>query len=1148
VQAVDSINYMWLLVCSVLVMSMQIGFCLLECGFVRSKNVINAAFKNLVDFVTACLVYWAVGFGIMYGASVAGLFGSSNFFVQHQGASGAFFLFQMMFCATAATIIGGAVAERTRFSLYVIISVVISGLVYPVVGHWAWSGALSDAPTGWLGQMGFMDFGGSMVVHGVGGWFALAAVMIIGARAGRFDEGKPPIRGSNYPLSTVGVLLLWFGWFGFNGGSGLLLDENVSVVLINTSLAAASGGMTLVGLAFLKDGKPNIAASLNGVLAGLVAVTAGVWTFSTTDAVMVGALGALVCAFVTQQLERFKIDDVLGAFPVHGATGFIGALLVAVFGDSTLFPNNHSHLQQFGVQLLGASVIAIWAFGVGIVSLSALKKFMPLRVTEQEELDGLNLAEHNASTDLNDLLSDMHGKSEEGEFDGKVEVDPHTDIGRIAHEYNQVLERVRLEIETREEAWRQLKEATHFQFIFENTHEGIVQLSLQGVVLETNPAAAALLGFSNKEELIEHAGVWLSDSVFADTHYRENLIKELDANGIAKDREIDFQRHKDGQKGFINASIRLVEGNENQEACYLISLIDVSDKRENEKLRLEKEAAEVANEAKSLFLANMSHEIRTPLNGVTGMIELLSRTEQTPQQSRYTTIAATSAQSLLSVINNILDVSKIEAGKLELESHEFDMHEMLADVADMFAPQAASKQLEIINSVSSDVPTMLVGDSERLRQVLVNLLNNAIKFTEKGHIALNTSVEKTLKGAFHIRFVVEDTGCGIPENAVNTLFDAFTQADISTTRQYGGTGLGLTICRQLIELMRGKIRVTSKEGLGTRFIVDVIIPAGDARQESNKPNLAAEHAGKRILVVDDHPANLTLVTELLNPYGVQLATAEDAKSALRALENAHAEGWTFDVALLDFHMPEMDGYHLAKAIRSSRAYESMEIVMLTSIDQAIPASEQESLRIDSSITKPLRATRFFEVMNTVLQKISDHSVASNSVATNDSPVKTPVDKSTNSASEKIVDLEPETVVSPANADEVAGSNNSVLLVEDNPVNQLVAEGLLEDMGYVVTTADDGQQALDLLKTNRFDAVLMDCQMPVMDGFEATRQWRGYERKNGLVQLPIIALTANAVKGDRERCLEAGMSDYVTKPIDTKILSDVLSKKIIQKAA
>ena len=304
----------WLLFSAFLVMTMQIGFCMLEAGTVRQKNSINVAFKNLMDFVIAALVFWGVGYGLMYGASVNGWFGADGFLVASRDTNAAFLLFQLTFCGAAATIVGGALAERTRFLGYVVITVLIAGVIYPVVGHWVWGGALQGESSGWLGKLGFIDFAGASVVHGTGGWMALAGALVVGPRLGRFAATGPdgadvdarPLNGSSYVLATVGVLVLWFGWFGFNGGSALGYDADIGAILINTTLSAAAGGITLVLLAFVRDAKPDIGACLNGTLAGLVAVTAGAHLFETTDAVLVGVAGATVASLATRAIARAR--------------------------------------------------------------------------------------------------------------------------------------------------------------------------------------------------------------------------------------------------------------------------------------------------------------------------------------------------------------------------------------------------------------------------------------------------------------------------------------------------------------------------------------------------------------------------------------------------------------------------------------------------------------------------------------------------------------------------------------------------------------------------------------------------------------------------------------------------------------------------
>ncbi len=1099
-------------------MTMQIGFCMLETGLVRSKNSINVAFKNVMDFVVASLTFWAVGYALMYGETIAGWFGSTLFFVEHQNTLGAFFIYQMMFCGAAATIVGGAIAERTRFLGYILISVAMAGLLYPLVGHWVWNGAVDGETNGWLGKLGFIDFAGGSVVHGVGGWVALAAVIVIGPRIGRFDNKEKPIRGSNYPVATVGVLVLWFGWFGFNGGSALGYNADIAKVIINTCLSAAAGGLTLVIMAWLTTRKPDIGASLNGTIAGLVGITAGCHLFSTLDSILVGVLSSIACFAATQTLERFKLDDVISAFPVHGVAGIVGTLLIAMIGDTASFPLGLSRLQQFGVQLTGVATIAAWAFGAGFIFIYLLNRILPLRVSASDEIEGLNISEHNASTDLLDLLVEMHAQKEDGDFNRSVTVDPHTEIGQIADQYNGVLGRVRLEIQTREEAYKQLQAASKFQFIFENTHEGIIQFAMDGKISKANPAAYRIFGHKSSEEFIVNSGHWLEGTDIAEFSQLKSIGESLDKNNDGSMAELEFSRDTGDKTLHVSLTIRYVEATDQQTECYLASLIDISDKKENAQLMIDKESAEEASRAKSEFLANMSHEIRTPLNGVTGMLELLSRTSLDQQQSRYTEIAATSAEALLSVINSILDVSKIEAGKIDLETAEFSLPDMLSDVAEMFAPQALSKNLELINATRTGLPNRVIGDSERLRQILINLVNNAVKFTEEGTITLDSSMVKSKSGIAHLRFKVADTGVGIPDAAMKTLFQAFTQADTSTTRKFGGTGLGLTISRQLVELMNGRINVASKPGKGTVFQVDIPLPIGKSDQMGATKALPDSLRGSRILAVDDHKTNLELLTGLLTPEGLNVDTVESAKHALFSLQSAIDEGKPYDLVLLDFHMPVMDGSQLTRAIRENTDFDSTRLIMLTSIDHAIANKNGDDSHLDGYITKPLRASRLFDTIIDVLQQNSPGLVVAETDKKDELPEIKPV------RDDKLV---------------------TVLLVEDNPINQLVSQELLAGMGFEVRLANDGQEGLDELSKGGIDIVLMDNQMPVMDGFEASREWRKREAQGDsggyAGRMPIIALTANAVKGDRERCIEAGMDDYVTKPIDSALLEKVIHK-------
>ena len=1118
----------WLLLCAFLVMVMQAGFCLFEAGLVRSKNNINVAFKNLSDFAVTALMFWLIGYGVMYGSSVAGLFGSTGYLYDPDNGNGAWFLFQLMFCGAAATIVGGALAERTGFATYLLVSLLIGAVLYPIPGHWIWAGAnaqvATDATQGWLVSLGFMDFAGGTAVHMLGGCLALAAVLIVGPRIGRFSElqndadgsentDQYKINASNYPMATVGVMLLWFGWFGFNTGSAVGYTADLASIAINTALAAAAGGVTLIVYFLVRTGKPDISSVLNGTLAGLVGVTAGANVFSAADSVIAGVLCALCMQFATTILERFKIDDVVGAFPVHGVAGLVGTLLVALLGDAAAFPLDHSRLEQFGIQLLGVSAVATWSLGFGLLVFYSLNKLLPMRVAPEDELQGLNFSEHDATTEVQDLLGNMIKQSANGDFTGDVKVEPHTEVGQIATEYNKVLDRIRLEIKTREAAYAQLKEASHFQYIFENSNEGIIQFSMKGEVQKANASAARILGFASVERLSRSLGGFMKSFAFKNPTDHQKLMQQLKKHGQVVNAEFMYTRETDGKPGIAVFTMRSISGDKEREPCILASYADMGAHLENEKLKLANKAAEAANLAKSQFLANMSHEIRTPLNGVTGMLELLNRTELETHQKRYIEIAQNSAHSLLSVINDILDFSKIEAGKLELDSVEFPLRETLADVVDIFASQTASKGVELIGHIPLDLPEWVVGDPERLRQVLINILGNAVKFTEAGSISLSAVCKKRTDKIAVLELCVKDTGCGISEENITKLFNSFTQADSSTTRKYGGTGLGLTISRQLVQLMKGQINVSSKIGVGSEFIIELAMPLSNKTTEY-RGNLPSSLSGMRVLVVDDHPVNLELARELLVPFGLQVDCVESAEEAVKMHNLAVERNRPYELFLLDYHMPDVDGVELASRIRRTAAGRTAKLILLTSIDQ-VSAKDEGMSNFDTLLVKPVRASRLFDSIATVMaDRLRPEPAA-----------------------------EREDATSSASVDEAVAANTRILVVEDNMVNQIVATEILEQAGFQVDTAENGQEAVDKLSEN-FDIILMDCQMPVLDGFEASQKIREIEAQKGVSRaVPIIALTANALKGDRERCLEAGMNDYITKPIDAEELCALLAKYI-----
>lgn len=436
------LDYIWITVCTILVALMQAGFMCLESGLTRSKNSINVAIKNLADFGLAVMLFWLFGYALMFGPSWHGWTGLEHFFFSNTDLDATlFFLFQAMFCGTAVTIISGAVAERMRFFSYLIIATLVSSLIYPIFGHWAWH------EQGWLAHIGFIDFAGSTVVHSTGGWVALATVIIVGARRGRFPTPGPArkIHGHSMPMAILGTLLLWIGWFGFNGGSTLALDERVGGVLLNTLLAGSAGMLTALALEWVWRQQATVEALMNGCLAGLVAITANCHAVDPPAAVVIGAIGGLIMILGVHGLEYLRIDDAIGAIPVHLMAGIWGTLAAALFMPIDVFSVAVTRLEQLQIQAIGVLVCGLWAFGLAWILLTLINYFIPMRINAEQEELGLNVTEHGASTELYNLLSAMDSQASSGDISHNVQEEPFTEAGKIAYQYNRVLERLRTE-------------------------------------------------------------------------------------------------------------------------------------------------------------------------------------------------------------------------------------------------------------------------------------------------------------------------------------------------------------------------------------------------------------------------------------------------------------------------------------------------------------------------------------------------------------------------------------------------------------------------------------------------------------------------------------------------------------------------------
>ena len=658
------------------------------------------------------------------------------------------------------------------------------------------------------------------------------------------------------------------------------------------------------------------------------------------------------------------------------------------------------------------------------------------------------------------------------------------------------------------------EQAEELRAVMEAMSDGLVVADADGRFQIFNSEAEKILGIGAIEEdpsqWTEKYGAFLSDGVTPAPTEALPLVRAI--NGESPDDvELFIRNTKIPEGAWISVSGRPLRAADGSIRGGVIGIRDVSERKEAARqVEAAREQALEASRLKSEFLANMSHEVRTPMNGVIGMTELLLDTNLTEEQGEYTRMLRDSGETLLDIVNNILDLSKIEAGKLELETEYFDLRATAEDICQLLAKRAQDKGIELTAEIHEDVPFAVRGDRARVRQILVNLISNAVKFTAAGEVAVEVSSTEPDGDHALIRVEVTDSGIGIDPARAKELFEPFSQADLSTTRQFGGTGLGLAISRQLVDMMDGQIGAHGRPGEGSTFWFAV--PFEKRSGSSRAADLPSEVdlQGMRVLIVDDNPTNRRVLTSHARVWGLRADTAEDGEQALPLMTSALEDGDPYRVAIIDYHMPKLDGAQLARMIKAQEPLAETALIMLSSVGESV--RETEDLFV-AHIRKPVRRAKLHEAIARVARAQPEH----------DAPART--------------DDEP-APGQPA----PSGSPSRLLVAEDNEINQVVVARMLEKQGYGVEVVSNGERALEALGRDHYAAVLMDCHMPQVDGYEATRTLR--EREGSKRHTPVIAMTASAMEGDRDRCLAAGMDDYLSKPLEPHQVIAMLERWVV----
>ncbi len=869
---ISFVDVAWLTVCGILVFIMQAGFLCLEAGSTRSKNRINIAIKNFSDLGLSVLFFWVLGYGLMFGQSWHGIVGTTRLLPDLGNNpdiwTGSFFLFQAMFCSTAVTILSGATAERIKFTGYLAIAVLVSGLIYPLFGHWVWQGIDSATTGGWLAQRGFVDFAGSTVVHSLGGWCSLAAVLIIGPRLGRFSRKRQfeSLASSDLPLACTGTMLLWFGWFGFNGGSNLRFDASVSSIIANTLMAGAVGLVVPVAMASFQNRKVDVATTMNGSLAALVAVTAGCHALSSVNALLVGAVGSLLMMKATHLLEAWKVDDVVGAIPVHLVAGIWGTLAVGLFGELDRLGTGLSRLAQIKAQTEGVIACGLWAFVLTLICLLVLDRFKLLRVSPRDEYIGLNISEHGAKSDADDVYSVMRHHAKTGDLRRRVKVDSFTEVGRVGQWYNQVIMALENAIATN-------------RAIVTTAIDGIITVQCQSLIIESaNPAMKKLFGYEpshlvgqllaqilsdplSTEQLIHISQAGLPHRLAARHSSRISFPVEITAT--ADDTRFTIFLRDISARQRAEDTLAIARKQEQEKAIALEHAMTQLKKTQAELVQRERIAGQ------GQLVAGIAHEINNPVGFIYGNLEhtqdyvndLLQAIELYRQSSAglpedvrsylnaqlnkldidyitadFPTLIA-SMQTGAERIQNIVLQLRTFSHYDEAEVKSVNIHDGLDSALMLLTPRLSTSQTETANQQTDVEIVRLYGElppvecyASALNRVFLNILTNALDAFARGNTSDPKITLKTHLVASRVIVTISNNGPCIPPAEQSQIFDPFF-----TTQPVGtGTGLGCTISYQIVvEQHYGQLTCHSAAGKGTCFVIELPVSVRDAKAQKD---------------------------------------------------------------------------------------------------------------------------------------------------------------------------------------------------------------------------------------------------------------------------------------------------------------------------